>query len=132
MRKRFRLGDTDYDFDPAELYNLTIGEARVIKAHTGLTLSDWHRGLAMSYRGDPDVLAGIVWVVRRRTGDPVDWAEIDLISTTTLLGSVTDLDEPTEESTTADEAAPEGPAKRDGKKRTRRSTAEDAAHADAS
>jgi hypothetical protein len=99
--KRFTLDGTDYPFDPAALFDLTIGEARSIKAHTGLTLTDWHQGLALSYRGDPDVLAGIVWLVRRRAGEVVDWAEIDRISTESLLGSVIDVDD---EQATEDEA----------------------------
>lgn len=126
--RRFRVDDTDYDFDPESLYDLTIGEARAIKAQTGLTVTDWRLGLVTSYRQDPDVLAGIVWVVRRRAGETVDWADIDRISTTELLESVIDLDEPAEEpAETVSEPAPETDAKRNGRKRTNPTPAEPAA-----
>ncbi len=92
--KRFHLDGKDYDYDEDSLFDVTIGEARAIKAATGLTIGDWKSGLVtMTFRGDPDVLAGIVWLVRKRADDPITWNEIDQISTTALFSSVVDLDQ---------------------------------------
>jgi len=121
--KRFRLNGNDYDYDPAALFDLTFGEARGLKAGTGLTIADWHQGLTSIHRADPDVLAGIVWVVLRRAGGPVDWADVDAISTVDLLGSVTDVEDPPEtiEEPVVDEPEPvtKPVAKRNGKASTK-------------
>lgn len=70
------LDDKTYTAALPTLYRLTIGEAQAIKRHTGLTLSDWRIGMLTFYREDPDVLAGLVFLLRKRSGETVDWVAL--------------------------------------------------------
>ncbi len=107
MTKRFRVNDKDYDYDPDGLYDLTFGEARAIKANTGLTIADWQYGLASFYRGDIDVIRAMIWLVCKRSEDPVTWVEMDEWSMTDFLGSVSNVEEPDEDPVTEDRPEPE-------------------------
>ena len=77
---KLTLGDKTYESDLGPLKEPSIGEARAIKRQTGLTITDWAEGLENLGRLDPDVLAGLVFLLRKRAGEPVDWAEIDSLS----------------------------------------------------
>lgn len=69
------------------LYELSLGEAREIKRFTGLTLADWRLGLLTWNRHDPDVLAGVVWLLKHRAGEPVHWDQINMLPAAELLGA---------------------------------------------
>lgn len=86
---KLTLNGTEYQAGVFSLLDVSIGEARDIKRHTGMTISDWQLGLLTSERQDPDVLAAIVLVLRRRAGEDVDWAEIETLSTVEVSRAVT-------------------------------------------
>lgn len=74
------LDGCEYSSPILDLYRVTIGEARRIKRSTGLTLSDWRLGLLTWGREDPDVLVGLVYLLKSRAGETVDWYELDQIN----------------------------------------------------
>ena len=76
---KLTLGDKTYVSDLRPLKEPSIGEARAIKRATGLTIAGWNEGLENLGQLDPDVLAGLVFLLRRRAGETVDWAEIDAV-----------------------------------------------------
>ena len=114
--KRFRVNGRDYDYDPDTLFDLSFAEARAIKANTGLTIADWQYGLTTFYRGDPELIAALIWVVCRRTAAasedgevvPITWAEIDRLSTVDFLGSVSSVKEPRPEGAAKSESSEDG------------------------
>lgn len=78
---KLTLGDKEYVSDLLGLYKLTIGEARVIKRNTDMGIAEWRFGLiSMNTRWDPDVMAGIVFLLRARAGERVDWSDIDTLT----------------------------------------------------
>lgn len=85
---KLTLRGVEYQSDLLALYEISLGEARKIKRHTGMTISDWRVGLMTFTREDPDVLASLVYLLRhraRKAGDPeVDWSEIDQIGSKEL------------------------------------------------
>jgi hypothetical protein len=99
---KLSLDGREYQAKTYSLFDLSIGEARTIKRNTGMSISEWRLGLMTLHREDPDVLAGIVFVLRHRAGEQVDWAEMENISTQTLIAGLKledgDLDPPAEES----------------------------------
>lgn len=77
---KLTLGDKVYESDLAALVEVTIGEARTIKGQTGLTIRGWEEGLKDLASVDPDVIAGLVWLLRSRAGEAVDWTEINALT----------------------------------------------------
>lgn len=53
-----------YNYDPGKLM---LSEARQLQAATGQTLVQWQRGLNDL---DADSVAGLVWLLRKREGEP--------------------------------------------------------------
>jgi hypothetical protein len=101
---KLSLDGREYQAKAYSLFDLSIGEARTIKRNTGMSISEWRLGLMTLHREDPDVLAGIVFVLRHRAGEQVDWAEMENISTQTLIAGLKledgDLDPPLEKPAT--------------------------------
>lgn len=76
---KLTLGGVEYHSDLMALYRVSINEARIIKRQTGMTLADWRFSLVTYFREDPDMLAALVWLLKRRAGEVADWDEIDRI-----------------------------------------------------
>lgn len=97
---KLTLGGVEYRADLPDLYEVSIGEARAIKANTRMTISDWRVGLMTFAREDPDVLAAMVFLLRNRSRKPddpeVDWREIDAITSRELAEGVAWEDADTE------------------------------------
>lgn len=83
------LDGHEYSSPILDLYRVTIGEARTIKRCTGLTLADWRLGLLTWGREDPDVLAGLVYLLRSRAGETVDWYELEQINAQDVVDGLT-------------------------------------------
>lgn len=77
---KLTLGEKTYQADMLDLYRPSIAEARTIKRHTGMTLADWRFSLVTYFREDPDMLAGLVYLLKHRTGEVVDWDELGRIN----------------------------------------------------
>lgn len=60
-----------YEFDHTKL---RLSELKVLKQKTGLTLGTFTPALA-AY--DPDALGFMVWLLRRRSGDEVEFEDVD-------------------------------------------------------
>lgn len=86
---RFRIGEDVYEWDDT---TLTVAEARVIKKNTGMGLRSFTNGLNDV---DPDAIAAMIFLARRRKGEAVRWQDMDDID----LGSFDMLpdEEPSEE-----------------------------------
>lgn len=82
------LGEQRYHQEMIELYRLSIGEARVIKRQTGMTIADWRMGLATIQREDPDIFAGLVFLFRGRAGETVNWDQIDATGAQDLVAGL--------------------------------------------
>lgn len=89
---KLTLRGVEYQSDLMALYEISLGEARVIKRNTGMTITDWRVGLMTFAREDPDVLTALVFLLRHRartSSDPeVDWSEIDQIGVRELAEGV--------------------------------------------
>lgn len=85
---KLTLNGQEYQAPVFSLLNVSVGEARTIKRQTGMTISDWRLGLLTIERQDPDVLAAVVFILRHRAGEDVDWADVDKLSTMELARSV--------------------------------------------
>lgn len=95
-----------YEFDGDRLL---LAEARELKTLTGLTPPKWSAGLD---EGDPDAIAGLVYLAKKRSGetlrfsdlDSLDYADIDM----ELIGE--DAEEPaeSEQAAGADPTPPSG------------------------
>lgn len=69
---RLRVKGEAYELDTG---HITIGEARLIKKHTGgMGLLDLFDGLK---RGDPDSTAALVLLAKYRAGEKVNWRDLD-------------------------------------------------------
>jgi hypothetical protein len=68
---KFRIEGDDYEFQED---TLTVAEARLIKKHTGMGLKSFVEG---SKDGDPDSLAAVVFLAKRRAGEAVRWQDLD-------------------------------------------------------
>jgi hypothetical protein len=76
-----------YSTTAESLFNLTIGECRVIKRECGMTTGQWIDTLEMMAkkpkRGqkgpemDETVLAILMYLLRSRAGEPVTWADVE-------------------------------------------------------
>lgn len=53
-----------YEYDPGKLM---LSEARLLQGATGQTLRQWQNGLNAL---DADSVAALVWLLRRRAGEP--------------------------------------------------------------
>ncbi|MFD1656999.1 hypothetical protein ACFSL4_01795 [Streptomyces caeni] len=65
------VGDQIYEFDDGRLL---VAEAREIKTLCGLTPPRMYGGLE---EGDPDSVAAIVFLAKKRAGEPVRWSDLD-------------------------------------------------------
>lgn len=83
MKMVLALRGKTYETDFLDLLKLTIGESRVIKRNcTGpngkaMTGADWRECMVAFDREDPDLLAGIVFLLRSRAGETVEWADLE-------------------------------------------------------
>lgn len=112
---KLTLNGTEYQSKLFALLNPSIGEARIIKRHTGMSISEWRLGLMTLHREDPDVLAGLVFILKHRAGEQVDWSELEQLSSQELNEAITvedgDLDPPAPvEPAAAPETSVETPA----------------------
>lgn len=82
---KLTLDDKTYQADVLSLYRLSLDEARTIKRQTGMTFADWKFGLLTYFREDPDVLLGVAYVMKRRSGEVVDWAELSQLSAQDII-----------------------------------------------
>lgn len=85
---KLTIGGREYQHPLRSVFELSIGEARAVKAHTGLTVRDWQAGLTDFTRGDPDVLAGLLVLCRYRAGEDIDPAGIDTVGTGELVAGL--------------------------------------------
>lgn len=69
--QRLRIGDQQYDFDKSKLM---LSEARLVKEWTGLSPAQWEKGLSQM---DPDCVAALVGLLKRRAGEEVDFDTLD-------------------------------------------------------
>lgn len=109
---KFDLDGKTYEFTGDRL---SIGEAREVKRHLGVTLAQFDLDLKLWERGigipDGDTFAGVVWIAMRRAGEEPDLAVIDRIDIGQLGESVAahkkaDDGEPSESES---ESGPAGP-----------------------
>lgn len=86
MKMVLALRGKTYETDFLDLLKLTIGESRVIKRHcTGpngkaMTGADWRECMVAFDREDPDLLAGIVFLLRSRAGETVEWSDLEALT----------------------------------------------------
>lgn len=91
---RFDLDGATYRFDQARL---SIAEARLVKRHTGWGYALWDSQIQLL---DPDAIAALVLLAKRRAGEDVAWGDLDevdlaaLVKTLTRDGSETAGDDP--------------------------------------
>lgn len=76
---KLTLDGTTYESRLLELFTMSIGEARIIKRQTGLTIADWQDGVQSLDRVDPDVFVSLVYLLKSRAGETVDWDELDAL-----------------------------------------------------
>lgn len=77
---KLTLNGKEYQSPVLTLFTISIGEARAIKRHTGLTIADWHDGLKTLGRFDPDVCLSLVFLLKSRAGESVNWDELNALS----------------------------------------------------
>lgn len=82
---KLTLNGTVYQCPSMRLYELSLGEAVELKRLTGLTIADWRLGLLTFDRHDPDVLIGVVWLLKTRAGEPLHLDQVNMIPTSELL-----------------------------------------------
>lgn len=82
------VGDQTYDHDPNRFMS---SEARAVKRATGMNPDEFNKGLA---EDDPFAVAALVWVLRRRAGEP-DLAFDDCDFNMSELSLVEDEPDPT-------------------------------------
>lgn len=87
---QFQYNGKKYSFDLND--ELPVAEARLIKQHTGMTLSQFFAGIQ---DGDVDSIVGIVFLAVRRAGDPIEWSDLDdmdLMKMATDIAEINNLD----------------------------------------
>ncbi len=99
MRTLVKLGDESWTFDEDEI---TIQDAYMLKAETGLALRPFFEGLADM---DPQCLQALVWFLRRKAGEPVRIADVNFRVTALKMEQE---ESPTEEDATSSENAATG------------------------
>jgi hypothetical protein len=67
---KFEVDGTKYQFNEGRLLGV---EASAVKKNTGLTIVDFLNGII---GGDPDALIGMVFIAKKRAGEPVKWNEL--------------------------------------------------------
>lgn len=75
----FELDDTTYHFDQSRL---SIAEARLVKRHTGMGFALWDAQINII---DPDAIAAMVLLAKRRASEEVEWADLDEINLAALV-----------------------------------------------
>lgn len=68
---KIRIEDQFYDFDQNRLM---LSEAMAVKTYTGLTIPDWQKALEAF---DPQAVAALVWILKKRAGEEVRFSELD-------------------------------------------------------
>lgn len=76
---KLTLNGTTYESRLMQLFTMSIGEARIIKRQTGLTIADWQDGVKSLERVDPDVFVSLVYLLKSRAGETVDWDELNAL-----------------------------------------------------
>lgn len=84
---KLTLNGAEYSADLMSLYRVSITEARTIKRQTGMTLADWRIGLLTFNREDPDMIAGVVYLLKHRAAEIVDWTEIGELDAQAVIDS---------------------------------------------
>lgn len=83
---------------------MSLGEARYIKKHTGVGLTEWLSKLASV---EPDAVLACVVLAVRRTGKSINWEDIpDDFDLMKLIGSIDYSLEPEVDKIIADSQAP--------------------------
>ena len=98
MKIQLTLGGREYVASYDELTRVTIGEIRTIQRETGMTIPQLHARLsALNDRSgdDMDLYAALVYLLMRRSGENVTWADVDAIPVVDLAAGLAVLaDEP--------------------------------------
>ena len=68
---KITVDGTAYDFDSDQL---SVREAFVIFDQTKMTITAWQQGLG---EGNPYAMAALVFLLKRRAGEQVDWTTLD-------------------------------------------------------
>lgn len=87
---QFQYNGKKYSFDLND--ELPVHEARLIKQHTGMTITQFFEGVGA---GDVDSIVGIVFLAVRRSGDPIEWSDLDdmdLMKMATDIAEINGLD----------------------------------------
>ncbi len=82
---KLTLNGTTYESRLMQLFMMSIGEARTIKRQTGLTIADWQAGVKSLDRVDPDVFVSLVYLLKSRAGETVDWDELNALPVLTVI-----------------------------------------------
>lgn len=88
------LGGRTYTSGLVELVQVSIGEARVIKKATGMTIADWRDMFRRVDREDPDLLIGMAYLMRTRAGETADWSDLDHMPVKDLVAAFDVTNEP--------------------------------------
>ena len=99
------LGGRTYTSGLVDLVQVSIGEARTIKKATGMTIADWRDTFRRVDREDPDLLIGMVYLMRTRAGETAEWSDLDHMPVKDLMAAFDVTNEPDPEP-----ATPEAPA----------------------
>lgn len=86
----FQYNGKKYSFDLND--ELPVHEARLIKQHTGMTIKQFFEGVS---EGDVDSIVGIVFLSVRRSGDAIEWSDLDdmdLMKMATDIAEINNLD----------------------------------------
>lgn len=87
---QFQYNGKKYSFDLND--ELPVSEARLIKQHTGMTITEFFSGVE---KGDVDSIVGVVFLAVRRAGDPIEWSDLDdmdLMKMATDIAEINNLD----------------------------------------
>lgn len=87
---QFQYNGKKYSFDLND--ELPVHEARLIKQHTGMTIKQFFEGVG---EGDVDSIVGIVFLSVRRSGDAIEWSDLDdmdLMKMATDIAEINGLD----------------------------------------
>lgn len=68
---RITVRGTKYEFDPERL---PLVEARLLKKYAKLGAGEFYQGLKT---GDPDAVAGLVFLAKFRAGEQPKWGDLD-------------------------------------------------------
>lgn len=85
MLVRFDFQEQRYDFEAEQL---SVFEARLLKALTGMTAGAFLGGLAGM---DGDSIAGMIYLAKRRAGEDIEWSSLDEVDLMPIIKSIGDL-----------------------------------------